>query len=123
MLISLGRANQCRETWGDDGEVFRPERWLNPLPHSVSEAKLPGVYSPMMTFAAGPRSCIGYRFAVLELKIVLTRLIKTFQFAPGQPVQWRSHGCISPHVAEKLEDGTTILDQAPSLPLMVSPVQ
>ncbi|KAH7323365.1 cytochrome P450 [Rhizoctonia solani] len=122
VLVSLSRANRCRETWGDDAEEFHPERWLNPLPRSVYEAKLPGVYSPMMTFAAGPRSCIGYRFAVLELKIVLSRLIKTFQFAPGQPVQWRSYGCISPHVMKKLEDGTTILDPAPTLPLMVFPV-
>ncbi|KAJ1305596.1 hypothetical protein OPQ81_000593 [Rhizoctonia solani] len=121
ILISLSRANRNRETWGEDAEEFRPERWLGPLPQSVSEAKIPGVYSSMMTFAAGSRSCIGYKFAVLELNIVLAKLIKTFQFSPGQQsVEWRSYGCISPHVAKKLEDGTTVLDAASTLPLMVS---
>ncbi|KAF8671514.1 cytochrome p450 [Rhizoctonia solani] len=110
-----------RDTWGDDAEEFRPERWLNSLPQSVSKGGIPGVYSSMMTFGAGPRSCIGYKFAVLELKIILARLVETFQFAPGQqPVEWRNLGFMSPHVTNKGEDGTVVLDKAPSLPLSVS---
>ncbi|KAF8703655.1 cytochrome p450, partial [Rhizoctonia solani] len=110
-----------RDTWGDDAEEFRPERWLNPLPQSVSKGGIPGVYSSMMTFGAGPRSCIGYKFAVLELKIILARLVETFRFAPGQqPVEWRNLGFMSPHVTNKGEDGTVVLDKAPSLPLSVS---
>ncbi|CAE6443770.1 unnamed protein product [Rhizoctonia solani] len=124
LLVSLGRANRCKETWGEDADEFRPERWLAPLPRSVSKSKIPGMYSSMMTFSAGPRSCIGYKFAVLELKIILARLVKTFQFAPGrQPVEWRAFGCMSPHVANKHEDGTIVLDEVPTLPVMVSIVQ
>ncbi|QRW21078.1 cytochrome P450 family protein [Rhizoctonia solani] len=119
LLLSLSRAN--RYTWGDDAEEFRPERWLNSLPQSVSKGGIPGVYSSMMTFGAGPRSCIGYKFAVLELKIILARLVETFRFAPGQqPVEWRNLGFMSPHVTSKGEDGTVVLDKAPSLPLSVS---
>ncbi|CAE6416304.1 unnamed protein product [Rhizoctonia solani] len=114
---------RTRETWGEDAEEFRPERWLAALPQSVAEAKIQGVYPSLMTFSAGPRSCIGYKFAVLELKIILSRLVKTFRFDPGQQsIEWSGHGCISPHVVKTLEDGTTVSDKAPTLPLMVSTV-
>jgi hypothetical protein len=36
-----------RETWGEDADEFKPDRWLNVLPSSVAEAKTPGVYSSM----------------------------------------------------------------------------
>ncbi|CCO36652.1 Cytochrome P450 4ae1 [Rhizoctonia solani AG-1 IB] len=58
VYISLKEANRAKETWGQDADVFRPERWLEKLPDSVSEAKTSGVYSSMMTFSAGPRACM-----------------------------------------------------------------
>ena len=33
--------------WGSDAAVWRPERWLEPLTKSVTDAHLPGVYSNM----------------------------------------------------------------------------
>lgn len=39
--------NSYRETWGEDADEFKPERWLENLPSSVVEAKVPGVYSSM----------------------------------------------------------------------------
>ncbi|CAE6446063.1 unnamed protein product [Rhizoctonia solani] len=112
------------ETWGEDADEFRPERWLAALPQSVAEAKIQGVYSPLMTFSAGPRSCIGYKFAVLELKIILSRLVKTFRFDPGlELIEWSAHGCTSPRVVKTLEDGTTVSHKVPTLPLMVSAMQ
>ncbi|CEL53526.1 Putative cytochrome P450 CYP13A5 OS=Caenorhabditis elegans GN=cyp-13A5 PE=3 SV=1 [Rhizoctonia solani AG-1 IB] len=47
IYTALKGANRSKETWGQDADVFRPERWLEKLPESVSEAKTPGVYSSM----------------------------------------------------------------------------
>ena len=33
--------------WGPDAAEWKPERWLEPLPQSVTDAYLPGVFSNM----------------------------------------------------------------------------
>lgn len=45
VTIAIYAANRSKKLWGDDVEDWKPERWLKPLPPSVSEAHLPGVYS------------------------------------------------------------------------------
>lgn len=55
-------------------EVYRPERFLTE--NTSSEAKInPYAYVP---FSAGPRNCIGQRFALTEEKIVLANLLRNF---------------------------------------------
>ncbi|CAG9113718.1 unnamed protein product [Plutella xylostella] len=53
-------------------EAFRPERWLAPPPHKYA-------YVP---FSAGPRNCIGQKFAMLELKTVLSGVLRRFRLEP-----------------------------------------
>jgi cytochrome P450 len=38
-----------------------------------------------MPFSTGPRICVGYRFALMEIKVVLATLIQKFSFSmiPG----------------------------------------
>lgn len=43
--------------------LHRPDRWDH-LPEAASS--VPGVWSNLFSFLAGPRSCIGYRFAIAE---------------------------------------------------------
>ena len=43
--ISILGANRNKYVWGEDADIWRPERWLEPLPESVERSKLPGVYS------------------------------------------------------------------------------
>lgn len=70
--------NRNNAVWGD-GWTFRPERWLTPrgLPDPSESVK--GL-SQLLSFLDGPRMCIGYRVALLEFKIILSSLIKTFVF-------------------------------------------
>ncbi|KAF8594567.1 cytochrome P450, partial [Ceratobasidium sp. AG-I] len=116
IYVALREANRCKQTWGEDADDFKPERWLGNLPSSVSDAKTSGVYSSMMTFSAGPRACIGFKFSLLELKIVLSMLVKSFKFAPASvPVQWCLGTTMVPY-----ESGTAQESKRPGLPLNVS---
>nr|QST15021.1 CYP4AP8 protein [Diaphanosoma celebensis] len=56
-----------------DPEVFKPERFSP----EQSSGRQPFAYIP---FSAGPRDCIGKKFAILELKVVLSTLLRKFEF-------------------------------------------
>ena len=45
IVLGLRSANRCKDIWGADALDFKPERWLSPLPSTVTEAHIPGVYS------------------------------------------------------------------------------
>ncbi|SEW09600.1 cytochrome P450 [Natrinema salifodinae] len=64
--------------WYDDPLAFRPDRWTDEL-----ESELPKLaYFP---FAAGPRRCIGDRFAMLEARLILATIYQEYhlELVPG----------------------------------------
>jgi cytochrome P450 len=78
------------ERFYDDPETFDPDRWTDAM-----EAELPEyAYFP---FGGGPRHCIGMRFAMLELQLVVATLAQRFdldllsdpdpEFTPGATLQ------------------------------------
>ncbi|KAI0270687.1 cytochrome P450 [Gloeopeniophorella convolvens] len=67
IYVHIHNLNRDPLIWGPDAAEWKPERWLSPLPESVAEAKIQGVYSNTMTFIGGPRSCIGFKFSQLEM--------------------------------------------------------
>jgi cytochrome P450 len=55
--------------WYDDPEQFRPDRWTDGFEDELHDY----AYFP---FGGGPRHCIGMRFAMMELKLVLPTLLR-----------------------------------------------
>lgn len=53
--------------------TFTPDRWSNGLEKSLP----PYAYYP---FSGGPRQCIGKRFAMLEIQIIIATFFKQFKF-------------------------------------------
>lgn len=47
IFLGLLAINVSPAIWGPDAGEWKPERWLAPLPQSVVEARIPGVYSSM----------------------------------------------------------------------------
>lgn len=46
VMIAILSSNRNKAIWGGDADEWKPERWMNrQIPASVSEAKIPGVYS------------------------------------------------------------------------------
>ncbi|KAI0761511.1 cytochrome P450 [Trametes elegans] len=111
VIVGILSSNRNKAIWGDDALEWKPERWLSSLPSSVTEAKIPGIYSNLMTFLGGGRACIGFKFSQLEMKVILCLLLTKFTFAPSdKPIVWNLSGIRFPTVGE---------DTKPALPMRV----
>ncbi|KAI0628761.1 cytochrome P450 [Trametes polyzona] len=84
VVADLKMSNCNKELWGEDADEWKPERWLKPLPTALEDARIPGVYSHLMTFLGGGRGCIGFKFSQLEMKVVLVTLLSTMKFEPSE---------------------------------------
>ncbi|RDX47337.1 cytochrome P450 [Lentinus brumalis] len=92
LIIPAILASNCNKAlWGEDAMEWRPERWLGELPVELEDARIPGVYSHLMTFSGGGRSCIGFKFSQLEMKVVLSVLLSKFRFElTDTPIVWKT---------------------------------
>ena len=45
LILGIRSINRDKGIWGEDALEFKPERWLSQLPSSVTDARVPGVYS------------------------------------------------------------------------------
>ncbi|KAE9401805.1 cytochrome P450 [Gymnopus androsaceus JB14] len=101
-----------KELWGEDATEFKPERWEK-LPEAV--ASIPGVWGNILTFIGGPHNCIGYRFAVLEMKAFLFSMVRAFELdlaVPSEEIIARRSIVRRPYVSSQMEAGS-------QLPLLV----
>lgn len=59
---------------------FRPER------HLMNDARVNAFSN--IPFSAGPRNCIGQKFAQLEMRMIVTKVIRNFELLPlGEDIQ------------------------------------
>ncbi|GMS97772.1 hypothetical protein PENTCL1PPCAC_19947, partial [Pristionchus entomophagus] len=58
-----------KNTWGEDAEEFRPERWLEDTTRDRAA---------YLAFGEGPRICIGMKLAIIEVKVALAVLVRNF---------------------------------------------
>ena len=71
VLIPIYTLHHDAKYW-EDPEAFKPERFLPEAKDTID----PFAYMP---FGQGPRNCIGMRFALLEIKLVLAQMLKEFR--------------------------------------------
>ncbi|CAA7266959.1 unnamed protein product [Cyclocybe aegerita] len=114
VFVSVISSNRNPQVWGPDAYEWNPERWLQPLPESVLNARIPGVLPHLLTFFAGGRSCIGFKFAQLEMKVVLTLLVEGFEFSPSvdKDIVWQMTSITTPN----LDFESTV----PTLPIIIT---
>lgn len=78
VIVHVATYNRRKDLWGEDADVFKPSRWTE-LPEPILRSGVPG-YS--LSFLAGPRNCVGQKFALTEFKAILSTLVTTFSFSP-----------------------------------------
>ncbi|KAF9494470.1 cytochrome P450 [Pleurotus eryngii] len=84
--VATASANRLEYVWGPDAHEFKPERWIEPSKWAGNRsASNFGPYANLSTFFGGARVCIGWRFAVTELQILFTELVRRFRFALPPP--------------------------------------
>lgn len=75
-------------------EKFDPDRWLAPAPSDGDDKKVvfDPTAGPQMAFGWGARGCFGKRLAYLELKIIFTLLLWSFEFGevPAHLSSWEA---------------------------------
>ncbi|KAG9030882.1 hypothetical protein FRB95_003445 [Tulasnella sp. JGI-2019a] len=112
LMVHIFASNTSPDLWGPDAFEFRPERF-DKLPEAVSG--IPSLFGNLLTFSAGPKGCIGWRMAVIEMQALLFTLIRTFEFGidPGLEITSRFSFAIKPQIKGQEGNG-------PQLPLRVS---
>ncbi|KAF7361544.1 hypothetical protein MSAN_01188000 [Mycena sanguinolenta] len=91
IYIPILAVNTDKDIWGPDSKEWKPERW-DEVPEAVSA--IPSVWGNLLTFFAGPHNCVGFRFAVLEVKVLLFTIIRAFEVQKGGPN--RTHSGVAP---------------------------
>ncbi|KIJ54811.1 hypothetical protein M422DRAFT_64043 [Sphaerobolus stellatus SS14] len=145
ILISILASNHNKAIWGEDASEWKPERWLTSSGESIVRSgkldqvlgetenttgtnakhvtKYPGVYGTMMTFLGGGRACIGFKFAEMELKQIVTTFLTHLHFSLPSSVDengnkkdiyWKINGLQVPVVRPPAGDFST-----PQVPLDV----
>lgn len=102
--VAVEGFNLDKSFWGADAWEFHPDRWDN-LPETASE--LPGLFSNTLTFSAGPRSCIGLRFSMIEIKTFLYLLLTNFTFQPTEDKILKANVVLTrPYISGKYKEGS-----------------
>ena len=79
-----------RTIFGDDADVFRPERWLRGEGDEKEEfeARLAGMKRADLVFGAGSRSCIGKNVSFLEIYKAVPSLLMAFELEVAGGRKW-----------------------------------
>ncbi|OCH85650.1 cytochrome P450 [Obba rivulosa] len=77
-----GYNRQVHDVWGDDAYDFCLERWLD---GNATKAEVHfGMYHNLGNFASGTISCLGWRFATIEMQTYIVEIFRNFKISnPG----------------------------------------
>ncbi|KAL6407065.1 cytochrome P450 [Ilyonectria robusta] len=73
--------NRDPDAWGPDADEFVPARWGKTVDEIQTHYRRRRARGEFISFHGGRRSCLGERFALLQLRITLVVLIQTFKWS------------------------------------------
>ncbi|KAJ6489896.1 cytochrome P450 [Mycena sanguinolenta] len=77
VTVAIASYQRLASHWGKDAHEFNPYRWLE---GDVHQGDAVGPYANILTFLGGPRTCLGWRFAISEMQIIFCEVIGKFSF-------------------------------------------
>ncbi|KAK7042069.1 cytochrome P450 [Favolaschia claudopus] len=96
MNVAIASYQRLPSRWGGDSHTFRPSRWLD---GGVTQGQAVGPYANLLSFLGGPRVCLGWRFAILEMQVFFSELISKCSFAlpeGSERITMRLAGSLTP---------------------------
>ncbi|CDO75066.1 hypothetical protein BN946_scf184605.g7 [Trametes cinnabarina] len=105
IFVPIRVINRDKALWGEDAHEFRPDRW-DALPEAVST--IPGLWANNLTFLGGQHACLGFRFALMEIKATVFTLLRAFEFdlaVPAEDIGESSTLLIRPVRISEIESG------------------
>jgi cytochrome P450 len=77
-IVNLSMYAMARNprVWGPDAAKFKPDRWIDDKTGEL----LSFPSTKFFTFGAGPRSCIGMKLAILNLRVLTANLLHRYKF-------------------------------------------
>ncbi|KAK8075371.1 cytochrome P450 oxidoreductase [Apiospora hydei] len=87
--INLWVAHYDKSVYGDDADLFRPERWIEA--EKGGPERLQQMEANYMPFGLGSRTCIGRHISTLEMYKLIPELVSRYDFEPAMPrSDWKS---------------------------------
>ncbi|KAI1131093.1 cytochrome P450 [Nemania abortiva] len=81
--ISPRSMNRSKEIFGEDADMFRPERWI---PQNSEEERIVKQQALLLTtFGMGSRSCVGKHLATVEMYKYTAQFFFNFEAEPARP--------------------------------------
>ncbi|KAK7030981.1 hypothetical protein VNI00_010208 [Paramarasmius palmivorus] len=87
IIIDIASCNRLESVWGPDANEWNPARFLkeNDLQRDTSV----GMTGNILSFSGGPKGCVGFRFALMEIHALLGGLIERFEFRVPNGMEFR----------------------------------
>nr|TKS03684.1 cytochrome P450 CYP749A22-like [Populus alba] len=63
------------EIWGEDVHLFKPERFAEGVAKATNKS-----IAAFFPFGMGPRTCLGFNYAIIEGKIALSMILQRYRF-------------------------------------------
>ncbi|KAI0800950.1 cytochrome P450 [Fomes fomentarius] len=113
---SLCGYNRLSSVWGKGADEWDPDRFLR---IDTTKQTRVGVFANLMSFSAGIRACIGWRFSLIEMQALAAELLERFEFGLPEEkydIMRVPAGIMIPLVRDKMNLGI-------AMPLRVSVAQ
>jgi len=94
VCIWIYSLHRNEKLWHQPNE-FKPERWIDPKLRQLDDAQVK-YNMGYMPFAAGPRNCVGQPLAHVILRIILAKIVYSYDFSDEQVDQLSVDWCRAP---------------------------
>ncbi|KAJ7442348.1 cytochrome P450 [Mycena galericulata] len=78
LTVAIASYQRLESRWGADAHEFKPSRWIE---GTAYQGEAIGPYANLLTFLSGTHTCLGWRFAIMEMQVILCELVGKFSFS------------------------------------------